>query len=155
MRATGRVAMRVIGMSLNDGDQVVGMQVDTQGECLLAVSEKGMGKRTEIDEFKPQKRGGKGVLCYKITEKTGDLIGAKLVFDDHDVMLITTEGIIIRLAVNDISIYGRNTSGVKLMNIEHDSDIRVASIAKVRDNKDASEEDAEDMEEGTEEGDGE
>ena len=141
MRVTGRVSMGVIGMSLNSGDEVVGMQVDTQGECLLVVSEKGMGKRTEIDEFKPQKRGGKGVLCYKITEKTGDLIGAKLVFEDHDVMLITTEGIIIRLAVNDISIYGRNTSGVKLMNIEQDSDIRVASIAKVRENKEDDEED--------------
>ena len=141
VRVTGRVSMGVIGMSLNSGDEVVGMQVDTQGECLLVVSEKGMGKRTEIDEFKPQKRGGKGVLCYKITEKTGDLIGTKLVFEDHDVMLITTEGIIIRLAVNDISIYGRNTSGVKLMNIEQDSDIRVASIAKVRENKEDDEED--------------
>ena len=144
VRSTGRVSMGVIGMSLNDGDQVVGMQVDTQGECLLVVSEKGMGKRTEIDEFKPQKRGGKGVLCYKITEKTGDLVGAKLVFDDYDIMLITTEGVIIRLAVNNISIYGRNTSGVKLMNIEQDSDIRVASIAKVRENKDDGDEEEED-----------
>ena len=144
VRVTGRVSMGVIGMNLNDGDEVVGMQVDTQGECLLVVSEKGMGKRTEIDEFKPQKRGGKGVLCYKITEKTGDLVGAKLVFDDYDIMLITTEGVIIRLAVNNISIYGRNTSGVKLMNIEQDSDIRVASIAKVRENKDDGDEEEED-----------
>ena len=152
MRVTGRVSMGVIGMHLNEGDQVVGMQVDTQGEYLLVVSEKGMGKRTDIDEFKPQKRGGKGVLCYKITEKTGDLIGAKLVFDDRDIMLITTEGIIIRISVNNISIYGRNTSGVKLMNIEQDSDITVASIAKVREseNKEADDGDEEDGEESSE-----
>ena len=152
VRVTGRVSMGVIGMHLNEGDQVVGMQVDTQGEYLLVVSEKGMGKRTDIDEFKPQKRGGKGVLCYKITEKTGDLIGAKLVFDDRDIMLITTEGIIIRISVNDISIYGRNTSGVKLMNIEQDSDITVASIAKVREseNKEADDGDEEDGEESSE-----
>ena len=152
VRVTGRVSMGVIGMHLNEGDQVVGMQVDTQGEYLLVVSEKGMGKRTDIDEFKPQKRGGKGVLCYKITEKTGDLIGAKLVFDDRDIMLITTEGIIIRISVNNISIYGRNTSGVKLMNIEQDSDITVASIAKVREseNKEADDGDEEDGEESSE-----
>ena len=152
VRVTGRVSMGVIGMHLNEGDQVVGMQVDTQGEYLLVVSEKGMGKRTDIDEFKPQKRGGKGVLCYKITEKTGDLIGAKLVFADRDIMLITTEGIIIRISVNDISIYGRNTSGVKLMNIEQDSDITVASIAKVREseNKEADDGDEEDGEESSE-----
>ena len=143
VRITGRVSMGVIGMHLNQGDQVVGMQVDTQGEYLLVVSENGMGKRTDIDEFKAQNRGGKGVLCYKITEKTGSIVGAKLVFDDHDIMLITTEGIIIRLSVNDISIYGRNTSGVKLMNIDQDSDISVASIAKVRESKSDDSEEAE------------
>ncbi len=148
VRITGRVSMGVIGMHLNQGDQVVGMQVDTQGEYLLVVSENGMGKRTDIDEFKAQNRGGKGVLCYKITEKTGSIVGAKLVFDDHDIMLITTEGIIIRLSVNDISIYGRNTSGVKLMNIDQDSDISVASIAKVRESKS---DDSEEAEENTEE----
>ena len=132
VRVTGRVSMGVIGMKFDDGDEVVGMQVDTQGECLLVVSENGMGKRTPISEFKPQKRGGKGVLCYKIVDKTGCLIGAKLVHDDHDIMMITTEGIIIRLSVADISIIGRNTSGVKLMNIDQDSNISVASIAKVR-----------------------
>lgn len=133
VRITGRVSMGVIGTKLNDDDQVVGMQMDSQGENLLIVSENGMGKRTPIDEFSPQRRGGKGVLCYKITEKTGDVVGAKLVHDEHDLLLITTEGIVIRIAVDDISVIGRNTSGVKLMNINQDSDIKVASIAKVRD----------------------
>ena len=144
VRITGRVSMGVIGMRLDDEDQVVGMQIDSQGDCLLVVSEKGMGKRTLIDEFKAQKRGGRGVLCYKITEKTGAIIGAKLVHDDRDIMLITTEGIIIRLSVDDISIIGRNTSGVKLMNIDQDTDITVASIAKVSESK--SSDDAEDEE---------
>lgn len=139
VRVTGRVSMGVIGMKLNEDDAVVGMQMDTQGEKLLVVSANGMGKRTPIEEFSPQKRGGKGVLCYKITEKTGDIVGAKLVHDDHDIMLITTEGILIRISVNDISVIGRNTSGVKLMNIDQDSDISVASIAKVRDNGSKSE----------------
>lgn len=146
VRITGRVSMGVIGMKLNDDDEVVGMQMDSQGEKLLIVSENGMGKRTPIDEFTPQKRGGKGVLCYKITEKTGKIVGAKLVQDDHDIMMITNEGIVIRIAVEDISVIGRNTSGVKLMNINQESDIRVASIAKVRDDGSKSE-DLEDMEE--------
>ncbi len=132
VRITGRVSMGVIGMKLNEGDHVVGMQMDTQGQNLLIVSENGMGKRTPIEEFSPQNRGGKGVLCYKITEKTGCVIGAKLVKDDHDIMMITTEGVLIRISVNDISVIGRNTSGVKLMNIDQNSDIKVASIAKVR-----------------------
>lgn len=139
VRITGRVSMGVIGMKINGDDEVVGMQMDTQGEKLLIVSANGMGKRTPIEEFTPQKRGGKGVLCYKITEKTGDIVGAKLVHDDHDILLITTEGIIIRISVNEISVIGRNTSGVKLMNIDQDSDIRVASIAKVRDDGSKSE----------------
>lgn len=133
VRVTGRVSIGVIGMKLNDDDKVVGMQMDSQGSKLLIVSANGMGKRTPIEEFTPQRRGGKGVLCYKITEKTGDIVGAKLVQDDHDLLLITTEGIVIRISVNDISVIGRNTSGVKLMNIDQDSDISVASIAKVRD----------------------
>ena len=133
VRVTGRVSIGVIGMKLNDDDHVVGMQMDSQGSKLLVVSANGMGKRTPIEEFSPQRRGGKGVLCYKITEKTGDIVGAKLVQDDHDLLLITTEGIVIRISVNDISVIGRNTSGVKLMNIDQDSDITVASIAKVRD----------------------
>ena len=139
VRVTGRVSMGVIGMKLNDDDEVVGMQMDTQGEKLLIVSENGMGKRTPIDEFTPQKRGGKGVLCYKITEKTGKIVGAKLVHDDHDIMIITNEGIVIRISVEDISVIGRNTSGVKLMNIDQESDIRVASIAKVSDDGSKSE----------------
>ena len=139
VRVTGRVSMGVIGMKLNEGDEVVGMQMDTQGEKLLIVSENGMGKRTPIEEFTAQNRGGKGVLCYKITEKTGDIVGAKLVHDDHDIMMITNEGVVIRISVEDISVIGRNTSGVKLMNIDRDSDIRVASIAKVRDDGEKSE----------------
>ncbi|MDF2888296.1 MAG: gyrase, subunit [Lacrimispora sp.] len=139
VRVTGRVSIGVIGMKLNNDDHVVGMQMDTQGPKLLIVSQNGMGKRTPIEEFTPQRRGGKGVLCYKITEKTGDIVGAKLVQDDHDLLLITTEGIVIRISVNDISVIGRNTSGVKLMNIDQDSDIMVASIAKVRDDGSKSE----------------
>ncbi len=139
VRVTGRVSMGVIGMKLNEGDEVVGMQMDTQGEKLLIVSENGMGKRTPIEEFTAQNRGGKGVLCYKITEKTGNIVGAKLVHDDHDIMMITNEGVVIRISVEDISVIGRNTSGVKLMNIDPESDIRVASIAKVRDDGEKSE----------------
>jgi DNA gyrase subunit A len=145
VRITGRVSMGVIGMKLNNDDDVVGMQMESQGPKLLIVSANGMGKRTPIEEFTPQRRGGKGVLCYKITEKTGDIVGAKLVEDDHDLLLITTEGIVIRISVNDISVIGRNTSGVKLMNINQDSDITVASIAKVRD--DGSKSDGEGLEE--------
>ena len=139
VRVTSRVSMGVIGMKLNEGDEVVGMQVHTQGDYLLIVSENGMGKRTEISEFTAQNRGGKGVLCYKITDKTGDIVGAKIVKDEHDLMIITNEGIVIRISVDDISVIGRNTSGVKLMAIDQDSDIRVASIAKVRDDGNKSE----------------
>ncbi len=139
VRITGRVSIGVIGMKLNEGDQVVAMQMHTQGECMLVVSANGMGKRTPIEEFTCQNRGGKGILCYKITEKTGDLVGAKLVHDDHDIMIITTEGIVIRISVDDISIIGRNTSGVKLMDIAPESDVKVASIAKVRDDGKKSE----------------
>ncbi len=135
VRVTGRVSMGVIGMNLDEGDEIIGMQMDSQGETMLVVSENGIGKRTEISEFPIQKRGGKGVLCYKIVEKTGCLVGAKLVHDDHDIMMITNEGIIIRISVKDISIIGRNTSGVKLMNIAPNSDTRIASIAKVRDDE--------------------
>ena len=157
VRITGRVSIGVIGMKLNDGDQVVAMQMHTQGECMLIVSANGMGKRTPIEEFTCQNRGGKGVLCYKITEKTGDIVGAKLVHDDHDIMIITTEGVVIRISVDDISVIGRNTSGVKLMNIDQDSDVQVASIAKVRDDGKKSEGDGieelnlEDVEEKSEE----
>ena len=130
VRSTGRTSMGVIGMSLTDGDEVVGMQLNTQGDALLIVSEKGLGKATLMTEFTPQNRGGKGVKCYKITEKTGNIVGVKAVNQDSEIMLITTEGIIIRMKVIDISLLGRVTSGVKL--IDMDDDITVASIAKVR-----------------------
>ena len=131
VRPTGRASMGVIGMKLDSGDEVVGMQMNTQGEALLIVSENGMGKRTLLEEFAPQNRGGKGVKCYKINNKTGSIVGAKIVKPDQEIMIITTEGIIIRLNVEDISVLGRITSGVKLINID-EKDISVASIAKVR-----------------------
>ena len=130
VRATGRTSMGVIGMNLSHGDEIVGMQLQSQGEYLLIASENGMGKRTYMDEFTVQKRGGKGVKCYKITEKTGDVVGVKAVNDDHEIMMITTEGIIIQLRAEDISILGRITSGVKMINL--DKDVKVAQIAKVR-----------------------
>ena len=133
VRNTGRVSMGVIGMKFGkDDDEVIGMQVENQGEYLLLVSENGMGKRTLFSEFKAQNRGGKGVLCYKITEKTGNLIGAKLTDEDNEIMLITNEGIIIRIKVSDISVIGRNTSGVKLMNIDSEKNEKIAGITKVR-----------------------
>lgn len=134
VRITGRVSYGVIGMKLNKDDEVVGMQMASQGEYMLVASEKGYGKRTKISEFKTQLRGGKGLLCYNVTEKTGNLIGMKLVDDDRDIMLITNEGILIRMGVADISVIGRNTSGVKLMSIDSESNVRVATIAKVREN---------------------
>lgn len=141
VRVTGRVSMGVIGMKFEEGDEVIGMQMSSQGECLLVASEYGYGKRTPIEEFNCQNRGGKGVRCYKIIDKTGDLIGAKLVDSTREIMLITNEGIIIKMAVNDISIIGRNTSGVKLMSIDPDSGIAVASIAKVRESENSQDED--------------
>ena len=130
VRATGRTSMGVIGMNLSPSDEIIGMQLQSQGDSLLFVSERGMGKRTYLDEFTVQYRGGKGVKCYKITEKTGDLVGVKAVNDEHEIMMITTEGIIIQLRVEDISTLGRITSGVKLMNL--DEKVTVAQIAKVR-----------------------
>ena len=131
VRPTGRSSMGVIGMNLDGDDEVVGMQMDSQGEALLIVSEKGMGKRTLIDEFTVQRRGGKGIRCYKINDKTGNVVGAKAVNNDRELLLITIQGIIIRIPVDNISKLGRNTSGVKLINMS--DDITVASIAKVRD----------------------
>ena len=133
VRSTGRVSMGVRGINLSDGDEIIGMQLNTQGDYLLFVSEKGMGKRTSMSEFTTQNRGGKGVKCYKITEKTGNVIGVKAVNEDNEIMMITTEGIIIRISCSDISILGRITSGVKLMNL--DENVSVASIAKVREKK--------------------
>ena len=130
VRATGRNSMGVIGMNLSDEDEIVGMQLDHQGDSLLIVSENGMGKRTYLDEFTVQKRGGKGVKCYKITEKTGYVVGVKAVNDDHEIMMITTGGVIIQLRMDDISTLGRITSGVKMINL--DEGVKVAQIAKVR-----------------------
>ena len=130
VRSTGRNSMGVIGMNLSPGDEVVGMQLDHQGDSLLIVSGNGMGKRTYLEEFTVQKRGGKGVKCYKITEKTGDVVGVKAVNDSHEIMMITTGGIIIQLRMEDISTLGRITSGVKMINL--DEGVVVAKIAKVR-----------------------
>ncbi|MDY3251390.1 MAG: DNA gyrase subunit A [Candidatus Choladocola sp.] len=141
VRSTGRVSMGVIGMNLVDGDEVIGMQLDVQGEYMLIVSENGMGKLTSIDEFTPQNRGGKGVKCYKIMEKTGNVVGAKAVNKDNEIMMISTSGIIIQMPCEEISVQGRVTSGVKLMNVGTDPDSRVASIAKVRASSAKTEED--------------
>lgn len=140
VRRTGRSSMGVKGMKLASDDEVVGMQLTRQGEALLTVSEFGMGKRTLLSEFRRQNRGGRGLICHKLTDKTGDLIGAKLVNNEREILLITNEGILIRIAVSDISVIGRNTSGVKLMSIDRESNIRVASIAKVRESAEKDEE---------------
>ncbi len=131
VRNTGRATMGVIGMNLDDGDEIIGMQMKKQGDSLLIVSDNGMGKRTLMEEFNIQHRGGKGVKCYKITEKTGDVVGVKAVTDEHEIMMITNEGIIIQIRMSDISTLGRITSGVKLINME--KGVKVAKIAKVRD----------------------
>ena len=148
VRATGRVSMGVIGMNLSEDDKVVAMQLNTQGEYLLIVSEGGYGKRTRISEFHPQNRGGKGLKCYKIMDKTGPVIGAKAVDEENEIMMITNEGIIIRTGCQDISVLKRITSGVKLMNVDYESGIKVANIAKVREEvKNESEESAGEPEE--------
>ena len=150
VRSTGRVSMGVRGINLLDGDEVVAMQLNTQGYYLLVVSENGMGKRTSISEFTCQNRGGKGVKCYKITEKTGNVIGAKAVNEENEIMMITTEGIIIRLQCSDISILGRITSGVKLINLSEG--VTVASFAKVREkDEDKAEKESSEDTENTEE----
>ena len=149
VRATGRASMGVIGMNLSPGDEIIGMQLQTQGSDLLIVSENGMGKRTNMDEFTVQKRGGKGVKCYKIVEKTGDVVGAKAVNDDNEIMMITTEGIIIQLRVQDISTLSRITSGVKLINL--DNGVKVAQIAKVREKLSNGDHEFDNLEEAMEE----
>ena len=138
VRPTGRTSMGVRGMNLSDRDEVVGMQLDIQGEYLLIVSEKGMGKLTKMDEFTPQNRGGKGVKCYKIMEKTGDVVGVKAVDIDDEIMIINTDGIVIRTECEGISVLGRITSGVKLINLKENEE--VASIAKVRKTREMDEE---------------
>ena len=130
VRATGRTSMGVIGMNVDEDDEIIGMQIDSDGEALLFVSENGMGKRTNVEEFHVQNRGGKGVKCYNITEKTGRLIEFKSVNDDNEIMMITTEGIIIQIRVNEISILKRITSGVKLINL--DEGVSVAQVALVQ-----------------------
>ena len=130
VRNTGRTSIGVIGMNLEPGDEIIGMQLRSQGDFLLIASENGMGKRTFMDDFTVQKRGGKGVKCYKITEKTGDVINIKAVNNDNEVMLITTEGIVIRIRVDDINILGRITSGVKLIDLQNG--VKVARMTKVR-----------------------
>ena len=154
VRTTGRVSMGVIGMNLDEDDEVVAMQLDRQGEYLLIVSENGYGKRTLTSEFHVQNRGGKGLKCYKIMDKTGCVIGAKAVNDGNEIMMITNEGIVIRTGCDDISLLKRITSGVKLMDIKAEEGIKVANIAKVRqevsqgnDLEDGFEESAESMEE--------
>lgn len=133
VRSTGRVSMGVIGMNLTDRDEIVGMQLNTQGDALMIVSEKGLGKCTLMSEFSPQNRGGKGVKCYKITDKTGNVVGVKAVNQENEIMMITTEGIIIRIPVSGTALSGRVTSGVKLINL--DDGVTVASVAKVREDK--------------------
>ena len=130
VRPTGRTSMGVRGMNLNENDEVVAMQLDIQGKDILFVSAKGMGKRTEMEEFTQQNRGGKGVKCYKITDKTGNVVGAKAVNEDDEIMIINTDGIVIRMQCSEISTLGRITSGVKLINLKEEEE--VASFAKVR-----------------------
>ncbi len=148
VRCTGRSSMGVIGMNLNPGDEVVSMQLHTQGQYMLFLSERGMGKRTEVDEFTIQKRGGKGVKCYKITEKTGELMGAKAVHGDEEIIMMTTEGVLIRIRVEDINILSRITSGVKLMNLE--PGVKIAQAAKVRDRLSNGEKEFDNVEEAEE-----
>ena len=130
VRTTGRTSMGVIGMSLSDQDDVIAMQLTKQGESVMIVSSKGLGKCTLISEFTTQHRGGKGVKCYKIMEKTGNVVGVKAVSKEDEVMLINTEGTVIRMKVADTTLLSRITSGVKLIDLKDDE--TVASIAKVR-----------------------
>ena len=133
VRSTGRTTMGVIGMNIDQDDMIIAMQTASMGESVLIVSDKGLGICTLIDEFTTQNRGGKGVKCYKITEKSGNVVGVKSVEKEDEIMLITTEGIIIRIQVSDTTLLGRVTSGVKLINL--DEGISVASVAKVVEDK--------------------
>ena len=129
VRPMGRSAAGVRGISLSEGDEVIGMQIDSQGDDMLIVSEKGLGKRTPKEGFRLTYRGGKGIMCHKVTEKTGEVVGIKAVNEDNSIMLITTEGILIRMPCSSISRIGRVTMGVKLMNLAEG--VSVASVAKV------------------------
>lgn len=146
-REMGRSAAGVRGMNLDENDEVVAMQIDTQGDSILFATENGMGKRTMMDEFRIQTRGGKGLKCYQITQKTGYLIGAKAVTEEHEIMMINTAGIIIQLRASDFNPIGRITSGVKMMNL--DEGVKVVQIAKVRES--VTEEESENPESGAEE----
>ena len=141
IRVTGRASMGVIGIRLSHGDEVIAMQIGSQGEMLLTVSESGMGKRTNVSEFRSQSRGGKGIICYKTSDKTGNIVAAKLVNDGTDILIITDQGQMMRTGVEGISVIGRNTSGVKLMNVNRDKNESIVSIAKaVRNDEDESSE---------------
>ncbi len=142
VRTMGRVSTGVTGIKLSEGDEVVSMQLDTQGEFLLIASEKGYGKRTRMDEFHVQNRGGKGLKCYKIAEKTGEVVGAKAVDEENEIMMITNEGIVMRTGCESISVLKRITSGVKLMDIKYENGVKVANIAKVREEVRSSQEEA-------------
>ena len=133
VRSTGRSTMGVKGISLSKDDKVISLIMGSHGDHILFVTKNGMGKKTDITEFSSQNRGGKGLKCYKITEKTGNLVGAKIVNDENEMMLITNECIIIRFDSSDVSALGRVTSGVKLMNIDYENGVFVAAITKVRD----------------------
>ena len=148
VRNTGRTSMGVIGMNLDDGDEIIGMQTNKQGDYLLIASELGLGKRTDINEFTVQKRGGKGVKCYKITDKTGDVVGVKAVREGQEILMITNAGILIQIPVDQISILGRITSGVKLIDLE--KGIKVAKIAKVREKVSNGEQEFENVEDAME-----
>ncbi len=137
VRATGRTTMGVIGMNMTYDDEVVAMQLNTQGKYLMLVSEYGMGKCTDIDEFTSQRRGGKGIKCYRVAEKTGNVVAAKIVNPNSEVMIITTEGIIIQIMVDEVSVLGRITSGVKLIDLDPKKEVVVASITKVRNTMEA------------------
>ena len=131
VRATGRNGMGVYGMRLSEDDAIVSMVDTSEAEHVLFISENGYGKRTAPEEFALHHRGGKGMRCYNVIDKTGPLVGARMVDGTDEVIMITNEGILIRIPVADISILGRSTSGVKCMNIDAESDIRVANFAKV------------------------
>ena len=133
-RATGRVSMGVKGMNLADGDSVIGMQVAEENGELLFVSEMGMGKKTAMSEFKDQNRGGKGIRCYRVNAKTGNLAGVKVYKEGYELMLITTEGTVIRMKTDTIPVLGRDTSGVKLMQVDQEN-VKVSSIELIEESK--------------------
>ena len=131
VRHTGRVSQGVKGISLRKDDYIISMGISPEDEeaCLLIVTENGYGKRTKLDEYRPQYRGGKGVRTYKITKKTGNVAGARIVNQDDDILLINTDGTIIRIKVSEINVLGRATQGVTLMRIDQES--KIVGLARV------------------------